>query len=371
MGHWLHGEFCLEQPGTGRRVKLPEFCCQLLALFSQPRTFDDAIATLPAENRSLVRGLLRRLRVLKLLRPADAVQQQEGRWANWGPVTRLFHFSTRDMDWLPSSQQLSFEQAHDGKPMPLVETTSSRLSRDVQALPRASLKGAFPRVLKRRRSWRSFGKAPVPLAALARALDLSFGVRAEGLTHLSGPVKLKTSPSPGATQSLEAYVVSLNVESLSRGVYWYDSNRHQLRRIKGTVSPKKAGEWLSGQWWFERAGFIVLLTGVLERIQHRYEYPRAYRSWLMEAGHVCQTFCLTATWLNLAPFCTQALADSQIEEFLGIDSANETVLYAMGAGTRPVGTTVGAWPVDHLEGNPYVPAPPTARRGAVSVRRAR
>jgi len=77
------------------------------------------------------------------------------------------------------------------------------------------------------------------------------------------------------------------------------------------------------------------MTAVFPRVQWRYSFPRAYRVVLAEAGHVCQTFCLTATWLGLAPFCSMALADSRIENDLGIDGVTESVLYAAGVGTRP------------------------------------
>ena len=63
--------------------------------------------------------------------------------------------------------------------------------------------------------------------------------------------------------------------------------------------------------------------------------PRAYRIVLTDAGHICQTFCLVATWLGLAPFCTMALADSRIEAALRIDGVGESVLYAAGVGTPP------------------------------------
>ena len=56
---------------------------------------------------------------------------------------------------------------------------------------------------------------------------------------------------------------------------------------------------------------------------------------LLEAGHVCQTFCLAATWLGLAPFCSMALADAAIEKALGLDGVSESVLYAAGVGRRP------------------------------------
>ena len=76
-------------------------------------------------------------------------------------------------------------------------------------------------------------------------------------------------------------------------------------------------------------------NGRIPASRWKYEHPRAYRVVLAEAGHVCQTFCLTATWLGLAPFCTMALADTTIEQALGVDGVTESVVYAMGAGLRP------------------------------------
>lgn len=65
-------------------------------------------------------------------------------------------------------------------------------------------------------------------------------------------------------------------------------------------------------------------------------YPRCRR--------VAQTFCLVATWLGLAPFCSMALADSRIEADLGIDGVSESVLYAAGVGTLPHGLKWAPWP---------------------------
>ncbi len=82
------------------------------------------------------------------------------------------------------------------------------------------------------------------------------------------------------------------------------------------------------------------MTAVFPRTQWKYNFARAYRVVLAEAGHLCQTFCLTATWLGLAPFCTMALADTRIERDLGVDGVTESVLYAAGVG-RPPNQVVG------------------------------
>jgi len=105
--------------------------------------------------------------------------------------------------------------------------------------------------------------------------------------------------------------------------------------LRRGASSRQVVHYLEGQWWFGGASFVVFMTAVFERTQWKYDYPRAYRAVLMEAGHLCQTFCLTATWLGLAPFCTIAFNDSSIERMLGVDGISESVLYAAGAGTRP------------------------------------
>ena len=77
---------------------------------------------------------------------------------------------------------------------------------------------------------------------------------------------------------------------------------------------------------------MFLITAVFPRSMWKYRFPRAYRVVLADAGHLCQTFCLVATYLRLAPFCTMALKDSLIERDLGIDGINESILYVAGVG---------------------------------------
>jgi len=82
---------------------------------------------------------------------------------------------------------------------------------------------------------------------------------------------------------------------------------------------------------------LVFFAASFERVLWRYDYSRAYRAVLIEAGHLCQTFCLTATWLGLAPFCSMALSDRSIERDLKLDGITESVLYAAGVGVRVPG----------------------------------
>jgi len=84
------------------------------------------------------------------------------------------------------------------------------------------------------------------------------------------------------------------------------------------------------------------MTAVFARTMWKYPKSRAYRVVLLDAGHLCQTFCLVATWLGLAPFCTAALQDTLIEKDLGIDGIRESVLYVAGVGLVPTASPITA-----------------------------
>ncbi|MGH9793392.1 MAG: SagB family peptide dehydrogenase, partial [Candidatus Acidiferrales bacterium] len=150
-----------------------------------------------------------------------------------------------------------------------------------------------------------------------------------------GRLALKTSPSGGARHPIELYVLALRVAGLPRGIYHYAADRHRLERLRRGASSREMVRWLAGQHWFSGAAALVLMTAVMPRVQWKYQFARAYRIVLADAGHLCQTFYLVATWLGLAPFATMALADSRIERALGIDGVGEAILYAAGVGSRP------------------------------------
>ena len=197
-----------------------------------------------------------------------------------------------------------------------------------------------------RRTWRRFGRRPVSLASLSRLLGLTFGAQRLMDLGASGGAMLRTSPSAGARNPIEAYVVIRHVSGVPPGVYHYAPVEHRLVRLKGGAHAT-IERHLPGQAWYGKASVLVLMTAVFARVDWKYPSARAYRDVLLETGHFGQTFCLVATALGLAPFCTGALADTLIERDLGLDGVTESVIYAVGVGTRPSGVN-----------------PPRAARGA-------
>lgn len=278
-------------------------------------------------------------------------------WGGWNPVASFFHFSTRDVRWYRGTARDAVEaelagKARTGPPPPPAVKRDPEAERLV--LPRTKATGEFADVLLGRRTWRGFGSRPLPLAVFAQLLDLTWGVQAWRSGGENDPVAYKTSPSGGARHPIEAYVAVLKVEGVARGLYHYVADAGELELIRPDIAARQLERYLVGQWYYKPAAVVVFMTAVVARELWRYPNARSYRALFLEAGHLCQTFCLVATWLGLAPFCTAALDDARIERDLGVDGVNEVLIYAAGVGTRPAHGKWVQWP-DHLPGHPSLP----------------
>jgi len=342
ISYWRGKQLYFENYLTRKKIAASLETAALLDFFSGWKQEEAAFRRWPEYTRKSLRHAIRRLVQESFLQrspvrnpPVNPREKALHQWKAWNPAASFFHLQTKD----------SYSEEIDAEEIRWVEELlqSGRVPSPVKSypgartipLPQQKYAGEFPRVLKERRTWRKFGREPIPKEILARLLHLSFGVQGWLRIPEGGRFAEKTSPSGGALHPSEAYLLVQDVQGISRGIYHYDAVRHRLQEIRRGITPVEIQKLLGGQWWFRDAALVVFLTAVFRRTQWKYDYPRAYRAVLAEVGHLCQTFCLTATWLGLAPFCTMALADTQIENALRLDGISESVLYAMGAGSKP------------------------------------
>lgn len=264
--------------------------------------------------------------------------------AGWPQLAALYHYGTRDVPIAHGeaapADDADLERRATVEPPP--EPFKIPRGRAI-TLPIKSYRSEFPRVVLSRRTWRGFGKAAIPARDLGTLLDLTFGCQMEGQRQ-GVHVLFRTSPSGGACHPVEAYLLALNVRDVTAGLYHYSPRTRGLHRLRKGATADLASAYLGGQPWFGDAGAVVFMTALMPRVWWRYPHPRSYRAILAEVGHFCQTFCLVATWLRLAPFCTMALSDRTIERDLGIDGTHEVLLYAAGVGTRPRDGRWVQWP---------------------------
>ena len=267
--------------------------------------------------------------------PGDRALRQ---WGKWNPSAAFFHLSTKDAyaDKVTGKEIEYISELIESRSLP--RPGKGYPGAPVVELPEIARESEFTRVLLQRRTCRKFSSKPVKREVFATLMGLSFAVQAWLSVAGAGKLAQKTSPSGGALHPLETYVMLRRVAGVKPGIYHYDAIGRKLQRIQSGVSAANIQSYLAGQWWFQDAAFVVFLTAIFGRTQWKYDYARAYRAILIEAGHLCQTFCLTATWLGLAPFCTIAMKDTAIERALKIDGISESVIYAMGAGVKPLAT---------------------------------
>jgi SagB-type dehydrogenase family enzyme len=336
---WADGRFVWFDYATGRQAGGHPLVCEILDACGTWQTADRigrlVSGVRPVTLTRLLDGLVEAMLLERSDRPPRPEHAAMSAWGRWNPGAGLFHAMARQgryVDPMRFERELRVK-AQDTPPPPV----RSPAARGGIRLPWSHTSDDFTRVLASRRTWRQFGKTPVDLNALGDLLRLTGGVfhwlHVPGL----GELPLTTSPSGGARHPIELYVLVRRVRGMTAGLYHYAADRHALRPVRRGASRRDINAFIPHQPWYGGAAAVVFFAARFARTQWRYDFPRAYRAVLLEAGHVCQTFLLTATWLGLAPFCTMALHDDRIEKALGIDGVSEAVLYAAGVGARPGG----------------------------------
>jgi SagB-type dehydrogenase family enzyme len=207
-------------------------------------------------------------------------------------------------------------------------------NRRALALPRAELPEAtLAEALHVRRSERSFGAGHVTLLELATVLHAGYGVTQPATSDDLQP--LRTVPSGGALYPLEVYVVAGRVDGAEPGVYHFDPLRHALEVRSPSVSALEVleeaaiyPEIVAG------CAATLLVTGVFWRSRFKYGL-RGYRFALLEAGHLAQNVLLACAALGLSAVPLGGFYDRPVDELLGADGVNESLVYSVCLGRPP------------------------------------
>ncbi len=185
--------------------------------------------------------------------------------------------------------------------------------------------------LAERRSVRNYADAPLSAEALSLLVWAASGT---SLTY--GDLLLRTAPSAGALYPIETYVAVRRVSGIAGGLYHYNVPGHTLSRLKEQDVSRGLAETALGQAMVERAGAVFLWTAVFGRSAAKY-LERAYRYVYLDAAHIAQNLLLAATALDLAACPIAALYDDEVNEILGVDGTEESILYMASVGTSAGG----------------------------------
>lgn len=189
--------------------------------------------------------------------------------------------------------------------------------------PRRSGGLSLQEALERRRSVRDYSSRPLAVEEISQ-----LAWAAQGITEPSRG--FRTAPSAGATFPLEVDLLITGSDGLSDGLYRYDSATHSLvPRLPGDQRQALLRASL-GQQAIGRAPVVMVISGVLGRIEPRYG-PLAPRFMAMEAGHVGQNVALQSVALGLGTVMIGAFEEARVGEVLQLP-AGERPLYIIPIG---------------------------------------
>lgn len=180
----------------------------------------------------------------------------------------------------------------------------------------------FWKALNTRRSRRIYrGAEPITLVILATLLWAT-----QGITKKYGETFFRTAPSAGGLFPIETYLNIRLVESLEAGIYHFRPRKFDLEFLKKGEFSKMLAEASLGQGIVANAQVTFIWSAVLARSKWKYR-QRAYRYIYLDAGHICQNLYLAAETLGLGACAIGAFFDDDMNEIIGLDGTDETIIY--------------------------------------------
>jgi SagB-type dehydrogenase family enzyme len=250
------------------------------------------------------------------------------RW-KWDITTAAFHFTVLNNSFCTPEESIDKQLVKlVNEPQPQFHWSPGTGVK--VALPRLKSEVSIEmlRLLASRRTVRHGGGGMIDFGDLSSCLVASFGIVSH-VKSTTGYLPLTMTPSGGARNPYEAFVVVKRCESVAPGVYRYCANEHVLELVRPSVPEDSVAHFFQDQQWFDEMAVIVVMVAVLERTMWKYQDPNAYRVLLMEAGHKAQNFMIMATHLGLTSCPTAALAHDELAGFLMLeDKLMQVPIYA-------------------------------------------
>jgi SagB-type dehydrogenase family enzyme len=309
----------------------------LLNYFSTWKTASDASQRFTEYTRESIFDSVQNLRNAGLLITRDSDEDRsENKFGEewlWPTASRYYHFSTKidDPHNTPNEIRQYYERYLKGRKQPPIYKTYPRHPK-IRLPSSPGREVPFFGTLRNRRSMREFSRNPISLGDFSRLLYYTWGRISYYKTREFGKLLHKTSPSAGARHPIEAYAIVNNVKGLERGIYHYSVRDHSLELLKAGDFRERCVALTAGHSWTRDASALFVMTAVVARTAWKYRVPRTYRAFLLDTGHLSQSFLLVATALGLGAFCIGVIRDKLIEEELNLDGVSETAIFVVGVG---------------------------------------
>ena len=258
-------------------------------------------------------------------------RQHHDEW-RWGVPTALYHASLVDRPIVSVEEALQYQRDKLRNDHTAPATIFDELRfYDIERvqLPDVELDASLQETINRRRTMRDAGAAPVTLSELAACLNNALGVQAIETNEAGAPIVFKPTPSGGAKNPFDAFVLNRRIDGLAEGIWAYDPHERALLQTGHSVPD--FGEFLNGQDWPENMDALIVLQANFQRTMWKYDDANAYRVVLIEAGHIGQNIMLAATACGLSA-CPSAAINVSLaaDELFNCDPIMSPPIYALG-----------------------------------------
>lgn len=339
--YWFDGSLVAHPFPDWDPVVVTPLAVEVLSAFDGWRIPSEVATTLTGVDEESLVALVDGLHDCGLLVAENTAEAERDeaisrRWGSWAPEAPFFHYATRAMAYPPPEFEDADNDATasaDSAPQPahVLFTEYADVDRILLSRRPARFDMSYGQILFDRRTCRDFAETPVSLDILSALLATVFGpvdYIDSGLTALMR----RTSASGGSRQELEAYLGIRNVAGVPPGFYHYNVLQHSLELLSEGLTSNQITDLCAGQEWAGGMAFFVAMVSDIDRMRSKYSIPRSYRVVLLNAGHLGQTFAMTATALGLGPFQTGAYDDAALARAFGLDESSCIPVYLVGAG---------------------------------------
>ncbi|WP_022853486.1 SagB/ThcOx family dehydrogenase [Thermodesulfatator atlanticus] len=154
---------------------------------------------------------------------------------------------------------------------------------------------------------------------------------AQGITAEVGRYLLRTAPSAGALYPVETYLFVNRAEELPAGIYHLEVQDFALEQLAQGEFGQALAEASLSQYMCARAPLVFVWSVIPRRTMSKYG-SRGVRYIFMDVAHICQNVLLAASAMGLGACPIGAFFDDEVNELLGLDGEEETVVYLASVG---------------------------------------
>ena len=335
--YFLGGRLFIENYIMRRTFQIDPDALTLLAYYTTGKTASQASRTLSGYTRESIFHSIQNLKDYGLLitkgSDQDKAETQFGKEWLWPTASRYYHFSTKIDDPHNTTEEITryYRRYLKGRRHPPIYKSYPGQPK-IRLLKGSGAEAPLFGTLRKRRSTRQLSGKPIDFSEMSKLTYYTWGRISSYKTREFGELLHKTSPSAGARHPIETYAIINTVNGIDPGIYHYSVRDHSLELLKAGDFRDRCVALTAGHSWTKNASALFIMTAVVARTAWKYRVPRVYRAFLLDAGHLSQSFLLVATALGLGAFCIGIIRDNLIEKELNLDGISETVLFVVGVG---------------------------------------